>query len=84
MNDNSLFIIENVNQELSQSFFEPIEISLVDKENGYVVILKNKDTHLSRSQELDKYFNEAIINLVQLLIWFSSVQLIEDKINEEL
>lgn len=31
-----------------------------------------------RSQELDKYFNEAIINLVQLLIWFSSVQLIED------
>lgn len=74
----SSFIIQNVNLELSQSFFEPIEISLVDKENGYVVILKNTDTHLSRSQELDKYFNEAIINLVQLLIWFSSVQLIED------
>ena len=74
----SSFIIQNVNQELSQSFFEPIEISLVDKENGYVVILKNTDTHLIRSQELDKYFNEAIINLVQLLIWFSSVQLIED------
>lgn len=76
--DNYSFIIENVNNELTQSFLESIEISIVDRTSGYVVVIHNKETHLSRSQELDKYFNEAIINLVQLLIWFSSVQLIED------
>lgn len=78
LSNNYSFIIDNVNSELEHSFLEPIEISIVDRTNGYVVIIQNKDTHLSRSQELNKYFNEAIINLVQLLVWFSSVQLMED------
>lgn len=72
------FIIDNVNIELSAFFYEPIEISLGDATNGYEIVLKNKETQLSRSLELDKFFNEAIINLVQLLIWFSAVQLAED------
>lgn len=71
-------IIDNVNIELSAFFYEPIEISLGDATNGYEIVLKNKETQLSRSLELDKFFNEAIINLVQLLIWFSAVQLAED------
>lgn len=71
-------IIENVNIELAQSFLEPIKIELVDRTDGYVVIVINKDTGLRQSKNLDKYFNEAIINLVQLLIWFSAVQLMVD------
>ena len=43
-----------------------------------------KDTGLSRNIEMGKYFNEAIINLVQLLIWFSSVQLAIDKNKKQL
>lgn len=77
-------IIENVNLELSDFFFEPIEISLADADNGYEIAIKNKETTLSRSIELDKFFNEAIINLVQLLIWFSAVQLAEDKVKKHI
>lgn len=77
-------IIDNVNIELSDFFYEPIEISLGDVTNGYEIVLKNKETQLSRSLELDKFFNEAIINLVQLLIWFSAVQLAEDPTKKQI
>lgn len=76
---NSSFIVKNVNEELTNRFLEPIEISVVDDKDGYVVVLRNKETGLSRSQDLSKYFNEAIINLVQLLIWFTSVQQMLEK-----
>lgn len=36
-------IIENVNIELAQSFLEPIKIELVDRTDGYVVIVINKE-----------------------------------------
>ncbi len=78
LSQNYSFIIDNVNNELEHSFLEPIQISIVDRTDGYVIVIHNKDTHLSRSQELDKYFNEATINLVQLLIWFSAVQLMRN------
>lgn len=77
-------IIDNVNIELSDFFYEPIKISLGDATNGYEIVLKNKETQLSRSLELDKFFNEAIINLVQLLIWFSAVQLAEDPTKKQI
>ena len=72
-------IIANVNDELSGTFYEPIEISLADKMNGFVVTIRNKESELIRSNELSVHFNEAIINLIQLLIWFSAVQLLPDK-----
>lgn len=76
--NNYNLIIENVNLELDKSFQEPIDIGVVDTANGYEVIIHNKDTGLRQNQDLNKYFNEAIINLVQLLIWFTSIQLMED------
>ena len=39
---------------------------------------------MSRVSDLDKYFNEAAINLVQLLIWFSAVQLAIDPAKKKL
>lgn len=82
--NNINLIKENVNLELSQKFHEPIEIAAIDASNEYTVTLKNKDTGLSRNNEISKFFNEAIINLVQLLIWFSSVQLAIDKNKKQL
>lgn len=79
INDNWEFIIAIVNDELSKTFYEPIEISQVDKENGFEITIRNKESGLIRTHELSVYFNEAIINLLQLLIWFISVQLMIEK-----
>lgn len=68
-------IKEYVNNNLKDYFHEPYEISVGDKVSGYVITIKNTQTNLSRNNELYKFFNEAIINLIQLLIWLASVQL---------
>lgn len=81
---NSSIIRDNVNLELSRNFHEPVEISSIDAANNYTVTLKNTVTGLSRNDEIGKYFNEAIVNLVQLLIWFSAVQLHIDNNKKQL
>lgn len=78
MAENYSFVIKNVNEELARSFLEPIEISVADEHDGYLIAVRNTETGLSRSQDLKSSFNEAIINLIQLLIWFTTVQLMFD------
>lgn len=77
-------IKEDVNHNLRDYFHEPYEISVGDKAQGYDITIKNTLTNLSRSNELNRFFNEAIINLIQLLIWFASVQLMLDKSKKRL
>lgn len=76
--DNWNFIKDYVNFQLDTHFHEPYEISVGDRTDGYAITIKNKLTSLSRNKELRNFFNEAIINLIQLLIWFSSIQLMFD------
>lgn len=75
LSDNWEIIKDNVNVELRDCFSEPLSIEIGDERSRYPVTIINTDTGLSRVSDLDKYFNEAAINLVQLLIWFSAVQL---------
>lgn len=77
-------IKDDINRNLTDYFHEPYEISVGDKTRGYDITIKNTLTNLSRSNELNKFFNEAIINLIQLLIWFASVQLMLDKSKKRL
>lgn len=77
-------IRDDVNENLNDYFHEPYEISVGDKAHGYIITIKNTQTSLSRNNELNKFFNEAIINLIQLLIWFDSVLLMIDKSKKRL
>ena len=78
LSENWEIIKDNVNVELRDCFSEPLSIEIGDERSRYPVTIINTDTGLSRVSDLDKYFNEAAINLVQLLIWFSAVQLAID------
>lgn len=84
MDENWQFIMDVVNTQLSGFFHEQYEILVGDKVNGYDITIKNKQTGLSRNKELSKFFNEAIINLIQLLLWFTSIQLMFDTTKKQL
>lgn len=84
MDENWHFIMEEVNTQLSDFFHEQYEILVGDKVNGYDITIKNKQTALSRNKELSMFFNEAIINLIQLLLWFTSIQLMFDTTKKQL
>lgn len=84
MDENWQLIMDEVNIQLSSFFHEQYEILVGDKTTGYDITIKNKQTGLSRNKELSKFFNEAIINLIQLLLWFTSIQLMFDTTKKQL
>lgn len=75
MEESYQIIVNEVNDKLDKFFHEPYKVTAGDRMAGYPLTIENTVTGLSRNVELHKFFNEAIINLVQLLVWFESIQL---------
>lgn len=75
MEESYQIIVNEVNDKLDKFFHEPYKVTAGDRMAGYPLTIDNTVTGLSRNVELHKFFNEAIINLVQLLVWFESIQL---------
>ena len=75
MEESYQIIVNEVNDKLDKFFHEPYKVTTGDRMAGYPLTIENTATGLSRNVELHKFFNEAIINLVQLLVWFESIQL---------
>ena len=75
MEESNQIIVNEVNDKLDKFFHEPYKVAAGVRMAGYPLTIENTATGLSRNVELHKFFNEAIINLVQLLVWFESIQL---------
>ena len=72
--DNYSEIEINVNTMLKDTFREKdIEIT-INKEDNYSLIIKDTKRNLESKDEINKYFNEAKINLILLLLLFESIK----------
>lgn len=73
---NKVALEEKVNKKLLD-FKENISIE-IDVENDYTIKIIDSSRNLSSEIEIRKYFNEAKINLVILLLGFCSIELSRD------
>lgn len=70
------FLIENVNDVLERNFMESIRISL-DQTDEYNVCIKDDGRNIpDESMQLTRYYNEAKLKLVSLLILFTTAELV--------
>ena len=69
-------IESNINDVL-QLFRENIQIE-IDREEDYAIKIKDASRNLESKVEIKKYFNEAKINLVLLLLVFESMKKVQD------
>jgi AAA domain len=69
-------IQNRVNQALA-SFIESIAIE-IDEQDGFNIKLTNVKKNIERKQELRKYFNEAKLNVIVLLILLSTIDIAKD------
>jgi len=69
--------IENSINTVLQSFRENIQIE-IDIEDDYAIKIKDTTRNLESKVEIKKYFNEAKINLVLLLLVFESIKKVQD------
>ena len=69
-------LIININTLLQEFFNEDIQID-IDAEDEYKIRIKNKNKKIPfKKSDIKKYFNEARLNLVVLLLAFESIKLI--------
>ncbi len=66
-------IQERVNYVLKENFREEIQI-IINNEDDYGVIIQDTQRNLRSRLEIKKYFNEAKLNLVLLLLLFESIR----------
>lgn len=77
--DNWKSLQDNINKILTDDFHEDIQID-IDAEDDFKIRIKNDKRNISFIKEnISKYFNEARINLLVLLLVFESIKLIEKK-----
>lgn len=69
-------IVENVNNALTD-FNETIRID-IDNEEDFAIKIIDPTRNIESKSELKKFFNEAKLNLVLLLIIFNSIKIVED------
>jgi len=69
-------IQERVNRILKENFREEIQV-IINNEKDYGIIIKDSRRNLSSQLEIKKYFNEAKLNLVLLLLLFESIKAFE-------
>nr|WP_319511331.1 AAA family ATPase [uncultured Draconibacterium sp.] len=74
--DNYSNIQQSVNDVLS-SFKEDVEIE-IDKEESYTIKIVDSNKNIESKAEIKKYFNEAKLNLITLLVLFNSIKLAKD------
>lgn len=73
--ENYSFIQEEINEKL-KSFHENIQV-VIDREDNYAIKITDNLRNLDSKSELDKYFNEAKLNLVALLLLFNSIRYVQ-------
>lgn len=76
-------IQENVNENLKKTFKENIEIS-IDSADNYKCTIIDARRNFARNDDLRLYFNEAKLNLIILLLLFSTICLATNKNKKQL
>ncbi|WP_305156560.1 AAA family ATPase [uncultured Muribaculum sp.] len=76
-------ILAEVNSVLKKEFYLNINIT-VDGTNDYNIIIEDRHSGLKKSTNIDQYFNEAKLTIINLLIKLSAVELLGDHSHEKL
>jgi len=80
--ENHLSVEAEINEKL-QLFNEHIRVT-IDKEDGYFVKIIDSIRNLESKRELNKYFNEAKLNLIKLLLLFNSIRCAKEEGKEKI
>jgi energy-coupling factor transporter ATP-binding protein EcfA2 len=79
--DNFNELVQNINSLLKNIFKEDIQID-IDEEDNYKIRIKNESKNIEyKKSDIKRYFNEARLNLVVLLIAFESIKISQKKDN---
>lgn len=65
-------IVDDVNKALKDNFYESIQLELIQSEHGECRLI-DKERDLRENNSLRKFFNEAKLDLINLLLLFSFV-----------
>lgn len=77
--DSTEFIADEVNKDLKEAFKEENVTVAISRENDLKCSLKGPWSEETYIETIRDYFNEAIINLIVLVLLFNTIKVLEEK-----